>query len=110
MKSIEGLSVQLGTHVPSACTHVSMAPYVRAIMELQDVWANYTVNACKTCGQTATLWLQSNAVPVDNLQGTATVSGDLTGQCHTTGRVQRGRRQDKAYPMLLKTSFATPSH
>jgi hypothetical protein len=31
------MPTQLGTHVPNAHTHISMAPHVRAIMRLQEV-------------------------------------------------------------------------
>jgi hypothetical protein len=57
--------VQLGKDVPNAHTHVSKAPYVRAIMCLQNVWAGSIVNTYKACGHAstmrysvATLWLQ----------------------------------------------------
>jgi hypothetical protein len=54
--------------------------------------------------------LQCSANPIDQSQGTAVVSGDPTGQCHTVDHVQRGRQQDWTYSMQLKISFATPSH
>jgi hypothetical protein len=38
-KSLAGLPVQLGSHVPIAHTHVSKAPNVRASMGLQGVRA-----------------------------------------------------------------------
>jgi hypothetical protein len=47
--------VQLGLHVPNARAQVSKAPDDRVIMGLQDMRAGSTVNACKTCGQTATV-------------------------------------------------------
>jgi hypothetical protein len=47
--------MQLGTHVPNAGAHISKAPDIRAIMGLQDVQAGSVVNACKACGQAATL-------------------------------------------------------
>jgi hypothetical protein len=43
-KSLAGLYVQLGTHVPNTRAHVSKAPHVRAIMRLQDVHADNVVN------------------------------------------------------------------
>jgi hypothetical protein len=36
-KSLAGVLVQLGKHVPNARVHVSKMPHVRAIMCLQDV-------------------------------------------------------------------------
>jgi hypothetical protein len=77
--------VQLGMHV-------FMVPDVRAMMGLQDVRAGYAVNAYKTCRHAATML------------------GDVTGWSHATDRAQRGRRQERAYPMPMKTSFTTPSH
>jgi hypothetical protein len=38
-KSLAGLHVQLGMHVPNARAHVSKEPDVRVIMDLQDVRA-----------------------------------------------------------------------
>jgi hypothetical protein len=49
-KSLAGLLVQLGTHVPNACAHISIAPNVRDIMGLQDVWAGAVIMTCKSCG------------------------------------------------------------
>jgi hypothetical protein len=84
--------MQVDTHVPNARMPVSKVPDVRAILVLQDVRAGCAVNACKTCGHVAT------------------VPDDATGRSHATDRVQCGRQQDKAHPMTLKISFATPSH
>jgi hypothetical protein len=47
------LPVQLGSHVPKKCAHVSKAPDVRAIMGLQDMRADITFNAYKICRQVA---------------------------------------------------------
>jgi hypothetical protein len=49
-KNLAGLPVQLGSHVPNACALVSKASDIRAITDLQDVWAGSVINACKTCG------------------------------------------------------------
>jgi hypothetical protein len=54
-KSLADLPVQLGMHILSARAHVSKALDVRAIMGLQDVRAGSAVNACKVCGQAATV-------------------------------------------------------
>jgi hypothetical protein len=50
-KSLAGLPVQQSAHVSNACMHISKAPDVRIIMDLQDVWGN----ACKMCGYAATV-------------------------------------------------------
>jgi hypothetical protein len=72
-KSLVGLSVQLGMHVPNTRTHVSMSPHVSAIMRLQDVQAGSVVNTCKVCEQTSTVWLQCAISTVNHSSGTATV-------------------------------------
>jgi hypothetical protein len=54
-KSLAGLSVQLGSHVPNAHTHISKVSNIRVIMGLQDVWAGSVINDCKTCGHAAQL-------------------------------------------------------
>jgi hypothetical protein len=56
-KSLAGLPVPLGTHVPNAHAHVSNALDVRAIMRLQDVWTDSIVNAYKACRQASTVQL-----------------------------------------------------
>jgi hypothetical protein len=61
-KSLVDLPVQLGSHVSNTRTLVSMVPDVRAVMGLQDVRAGSAVNACKTCGHAATVWLNSAAL------------------------------------------------
>jgi hypothetical protein len=48
------------TYVASPCVskarvHVSKTPDNRAIMGVQDVWVGSAFNACKTCGQMATM-------------------------------------------------------
>jgi hypothetical protein len=48
-KSLAGLPMQLGTHVPNAHAHVSKAPDIRAIMGLHDVRVGSTVNTYKAC-------------------------------------------------------------
>jgi hypothetical protein len=48
------LSVQLGTHVPNVHAQVFKADS-KAIMGLQDVRADSTVNIYKVCRQTATM-------------------------------------------------------
>jgi hypothetical protein len=50
--------VQLDTHIPNACAHVSKAPDIRTIMSLQDVRAGSTVNVCKACRHAATVQYQ----------------------------------------------------
>jgi hypothetical protein len=65
-KSLAGLPVQLGSHVPNARMHVSKMPDVRTIIGMQDLWACSTFNACKTCRQVATVRLQSSIGPVDH--------------------------------------------
>jgi hypothetical protein len=42
--------MQLGSHVSNACTYISNASDVKAIMGLQDVWTDNTFNACKIGG------------------------------------------------------------
>jgi hypothetical protein len=54
-KSLAGLPVQLGTHIPNARVHISNAHDVRAIMGLQDVRAGNALNACKACKLVATM-------------------------------------------------------
>jgi hypothetical protein len=56
-KILAGLPVQLGSHVPNACTPVSKAPDLRAVMGPQDLREGSTFNACKMCGHVATVWL-----------------------------------------------------
>jgi hypothetical protein len=80
-------SVQLGTYVPNARTHVFKALDIRVIMSLQDVWAGITVNACKACRQTATVQLQCSVSTMDHSPCTATVPSDSTARCYTTNRV-----------------------
>jgi hypothetical protein len=64
-KSLAGLPVQLGAHVPNVRAHISKVPYVRAIMRLQDVQASSVVNTCKACVHVSTVRLQYayNATP-----------------------------------------------
>jgi hypothetical protein len=57
-KSLAGLPVQVGTHVPNASVHVFKVPHIRTIMCLQDVRTDSVVNTCKACGQTAIVQLQ----------------------------------------------------
>jgi hypothetical protein len=54
-KSLADLPVRQGSSIPNASAHVSKAPDVRAMMDLQDVRAGIAVSAYKTCGQTATV-------------------------------------------------------
>jgi hypothetical protein len=75
-KSLVGLPVNLGPHVPNARAHVSKTPNVRVIISLQDVRAGSAVNACKTCGQVAIVWLQCSAGPVNHSPSTAIVPSD----------------------------------
>jgi hypothetical protein len=49
-KSLTGLPVQLGMHVPNTHAYIFKAFDVRIIMGLQDVRVASTVNVCKTCG------------------------------------------------------------
>jgi hypothetical protein len=49
-KSLAGMRVQLGSHVPNARTHVSKAHDARAIMGLQDVWEGSVFSTYKMCG------------------------------------------------------------
>jgi hypothetical protein len=77
-KSLAGLSVQLGTHVPNARAHVSKAPHVRAIMHLQYVQAANVVNTYKACGHASTVRLQCDAGTMDHSRVTATVPSDST--------------------------------
>jgi hypothetical protein len=90
-KSLPGLPVQLGTHVPNARVRVFSAPHVRFIMRLQDVQADSVVNTCKACRHASTALLQCDASAMDRSPGTATVTSDSTARRHTANRVQRGR-------------------
>jgi hypothetical protein len=56
-KSLAGLPVRLDPCVPNVHAHISKTLDVRAIMGLQDVRAGSAVNACKICGQVATIQL-----------------------------------------------------
>jgi hypothetical protein len=91
-KTLAGLPVQLGTHVPNAHTYVSKDPNVRAIMGPQAMQVGSAVNVYKACRQAATMQLQCNASTVDYSPDIATVLGDLTARLHAIDRVQRGRR------------------
>jgi hypothetical protein len=82
-KSLAGLPVQLGMHIPNARTYVSNAPDIRVIMGLQDVRADNTVNACKACIQAATVRLQYSASTIDHSPSTAIVPSDSTAWRHT---------------------------
>jgi hypothetical protein len=106
-KILAGLPVQIGSYVPNSRVHVSMAPDVRAIMSLQDVWAGSTVNARKTCGQVATVRHQCSVGPVDHSSSTAIVPDDPTAWHHVADRVWRGRMTIRDIPTPLKISFAT---
>jgi hypothetical protein len=75
--------VQLGTYVPNACTHVSKAPDIRAIIGLQDVRVGNIVNACMACRQVAIVRLQCSVSTMDHLPGTATLPSDSTARHHT---------------------------
>jgi hypothetical protein len=66
IKKLDGLPMQLGSRVSKAHTHISKAPDVRAIMDMQDVRVGYIFNACKTCGLAGTIWLQCTVGPVDH--------------------------------------------
>jgi hypothetical protein len=68
--------VQLDSHVPNAHAHVSMALDVRAIMRMQNMRADNAFNACKTCGQAATVRLWCSTGPIDHSQDTTIVPGD----------------------------------
>jgi hypothetical protein len=57
-KSLASLLVLLGTYVPNIHAHVFMAPNIRAIMGMQDVWAGHAVNAYKVCRRAATVQRQ----------------------------------------------------
>jgi hypothetical protein len=65
-KNLADLPMQLGLCISEASMHVSKMSDVRAIMSLQDVRKDNVFNACKTCGQIATMQLQYNADPVDH--------------------------------------------
>jgi hypothetical protein len=54
------------------------------------------------CGYSATLVLLTTRKALLHYQ--------VTQQGSATPWTMRDRQQDKAYPTLLKTSFATPSH
>jgi hypothetical protein len=56
-KSLAGLPVQLGTHVPNKRVNVSKASHVRVIMRLQDVHAGSIVNTCKAYRHASTMRL-----------------------------------------------------
>jgi hypothetical protein len=56
-KGLSNLPMQVDSRVSMTSVHVPKIPDVRAIMGLQDVWAGYTFNACKTCGRAATVRL-----------------------------------------------------
>jgi hypothetical protein len=62
-KGLAYLLVQLRSHVSKACTHVSKASDVRAIMGLQYVRAGIAFNACMSCGHAATALLQYHHRP-----------------------------------------------
>jgi hypothetical protein len=110
-KGLAGLPIQLGSRVSKLCMHVFKTPNVRAIMSMQDARASCAFNACKTCGQFATIKLHCSTGPVDHSQGTATVSGDTTGWSHVANRVRRGRaiRQGELHEPP-KPSLVIPSH
>jgi hypothetical protein len=72
--------VQLGSHVPNARVLVSMAPDVRAIMGVQDMWEGSIINVCKTCEHAAIVQLQCNIVPVDHSPDTTIVQSDPTAR------------------------------
>jgi hypothetical protein len=97
-KSLAGLPVQLGQHVPNARAHISKALDIKAIMGLQNVRACSAVNAYKTCKQMAIVQLQCSVSTVDHTPGTATVSRASTPRCHTADRVRRGRTTRKGIP------------
>jgi hypothetical protein len=61
-KSLAGLHMQLGSHVPYAHTHVSKAHDVRTIMSLQDVRAGSTLMPVRRVDR----WLQWSTGAVDH--------------------------------------------
>jgi hypothetical protein len=97
-KSLAGLPTQPGSPIPNACTHVPKAADARVIIGLQDMRADDTFKAYKTCEHVATVRLQcsdkATVVPCDT---------DSTGPYHEPCVAGR---QDMTFPMLLKTSFA----
>jgi hypothetical protein len=86
-KSLAGLPVQLGTHVFNAHVHIFKASDIMVIMDLQDVYASNTVNACKACRQAGIVRLQCSTSIMDNSPSTVTVSSDCTTRRHTADRV-----------------------
>jgi hypothetical protein len=59
-------SIKENSRVCKARTHIFKVSNVRVIMGLQYMWVGCTFNACKTCGQAATVRLQCNVGPVDH--------------------------------------------
>jgi hypothetical protein len=86
-KSLVGLPMQLGTHVPNVRAHVSKVLDIRVIMGLQDVWAVSAVNAYKACRQIVIVRLQCSTNTMDHSSGIATVPSDSTSRRHTADRV-----------------------
>jgi 5-methylcytosine-specific restriction endonuclease McrA len=58
-KCIAGLPMQLGSRVSKARPHVPKTHDARAIMGMQDVWTDDVIITCETCGQDATVQLNS---------------------------------------------------
>jgi hypothetical protein len=83
--------MQLGTHVPNACAHVSKALDVRATIVMQDVRAGSTVSACKAYRHVAIVQLQCSNNTMDHSPGAATVPNDSTALRHTADQVQHDR-------------------
>jgi hypothetical protein len=94
--------MRLGSRVSKVRTHVSNAPDVGAIMNLQDVHAVYAFNACKTYGHVATVWLQCSVDPVDHLHDTATVSDTSTAWHHAVDRVRPGKTTRQDVPHVIE--------
>jgi hypothetical protein len=90
-KSLAGMLVQVGTHVPNARAHVFKTSDIRAIMGLQDVRADSAVNDCKTCRQAGTVRLRCivSTINMGHSTDTVTMPSDSTARCHTVDRVQR---------------------
>jgi hypothetical protein len=100
------MSMQLGSCVSRAHTHVNKAPNVRAIMGMQNVWAGCVFNAPQdvwTCGYSAAAALLTTRNAPLQCQATQQHGVILRTECDVAGR------QDKTYTMSLKTSFATSS-
>jgi hypothetical protein len=100
------MSMQLGSCVSRAHTHVSKAPNVRAIMGMQNVWAGCVFNAPQdvwTCGYSAAAALLTTRNAPLQCQATQQHGVILRTECDVA------ERQDKTYTMSLKTSFATSS-